>query len=105
MKAILPAIGSESIPLDEEERFEILIIEDSDVDAMILQEKLQIDGRFATSRVSRLDQGCELLRNGASLDALILDLNLPDSAGLADVQDHSRKVPPSADCHLDRGKR
>jgi serine phosphatase RsbU (regulator of sigma subunit)/HPt (histidine-containing phosphotransfer) domain-containing protein len=85
--------AAELIPGRVDERYEILLIEDSDVDAMIVQERLQVDGRFGISRVARLDEGFELMRNGTILDALLLDLNLPDSVGLATFKTFHEQFP------------
>lgn len=88
-----PPVVSQSTLADCGEHFSILIIEDSDVDAMIVQDQLRADGRFKVSRVTRLDLGCTLLERGEVPDAVVLDLNLPDSAGLVTFKQIHRQFP------------
>ncbi len=60
----------------------ILLVEDSESDADLLQEKLHAvgPGIFAITGAVRLDQAIALLRQ-APFDAILTDMNLPDSAG------------------------
>lgn len=88
-----PRVVSESTEADSMDHYSILIIEDSDVDAMIVEDQLQSDGRFEVSRVNRLALGCEQLERGDIPDAVVLDLNLPDSAGLGTFKQIHRQFP------------
>ncbi|WP_145218005.1 SpoIIE family protein phosphatase [Planctomycetes bacterium TBK1r] len=64
------------------DRFLILVVEDSLVDAMVVRERLERDGRFNVTHVATLAETLERLSQGVLPDAVILDLNLTDSAGL-----------------------
>jgi signal transduction histidine kinase len=75
----------------------LLLIEDSDGDADITCDRLVgIDGPpFEISRVTRLDEAKRLLRRYA-FDAIVLDLNLPDSRGedtVRMVRDAANETP------------
>ncbi|WP_167546652.1 PP2C family protein-serine/threonine phosphatase [Stieleria maiorica] len=65
-----------------DDRFLILVVEDSRVDAMVVHERLESDGRFTVTEAATLAETLERLSSGLTPDALILDLNLSDSAGL-----------------------
>jgi PAS domain S-box-containing protein len=60
----------------------ILLVEDSESDADLLQEKLHAGGLgvFEITCATRLDQAIELLRR-TTFDAILTDMNLPDSSG------------------------
>ena len=64
----------------------LLLIEDNPVDAMLIKEiigQLREPGTaWKLIQADRLAQGLEILGHGP-LDAILLDLNLPDSQGLA----------------------
>ena len=64
----------------------ILLIEDSPTDALLLSAKLQevTEFSFSMEHVETLAQGLKV--DSASFDAVILDLSLPDSMGLATYQ-------------------
>jgi PAS domain S-box-containing protein len=66
-----------------EKNINILIIEDSPADARLVAEMLRDcrDPSFQTSNTERLDTALEMLEN-RKFDAVLLDLNLPDSKGL-----------------------
>ncbi|MBI5672906.1 MAG: response regulator [Nitrospirae bacterium] len=75
----------------------ILLIEDNPGDVRFLRECLVEGGagRFELTHVDRLSTGLERLAD-ASFDAVLLDLSLPDSQGLATlvrVHAAARKVP------------
>ncbi|MFL6246490.1 MAG: PAS domain S-box protein [Thermoanaerobaculia bacterium] len=59
----------------------VLLLEDSDVDAHLLDAVLRRFG-FVVERVSRLTEALALLRS-ESFDLILSDLGLPDSSGLA----------------------
>lgn len=75
------------------DQYGILIVEDSNVDAMVVRAKLLLDGRFTVERVSTLADGIARLGNGRMPDAITLDLNLPDSAGLETFSEIHRLFP------------
>lgn len=70
-------------PQPSGEQYRILVIEDSDVDAIVIRDQLQHDGRFFVTHAASLDEGLERIADAPMPDAIVLDLNLPDSAGLA----------------------
>ncbi len=60
----------------------ILLIEDSNTDALLIQSHLKkADAAFQVRREDRLESGLTTLDRG-DVDVILLDLNLPDSAGL-----------------------
>jgi PAS domain S-box-containing protein len=63
---------------------QILLVEDNRADAVLLQDMLEAVGpdRFELVRDERLGKALDRLRS-RSFDAVLLDLNLPDSHGLA----------------------
>ncbi len=60
----------------------ILLVEDNDSDAALVAAYLRDDARFAVERVSTLSGACDVLSDGRAVDAVLLDLKLPDSSGL-----------------------
>ena len=62
----------------------VLLIEDSEIDALLLREALAGDllGQFEVTAVERLSAGLQLLAQ-QHFDVVLLDLGLPDSQGLA----------------------
>lgn len=62
----------------------LLLIEDDDADALLLQKFLALSGkaRFDVTRAERLAHGLEALAMNA-YDIVMMDLGLPDSQGLA----------------------
>lgn len=75
------------------ETYSILIIEDSDVDAMIVQTQLLRDGRFAVERAGSLREGIGRLHVGTLPDAITLDLSLSDSSGLVTFEKIHERFP------------
>lgn len=72
----------------------VLIVEDSDADAQVLQALLNYYGCEST-RVKRLSHALDALRAG-SPDVVLLDLGLPDSSGLQTLErlmETTRSVP------------
>jgi two-component system cell cycle response regulator len=61
----------------------VLLIEDDPAYARLIEMLLidESEGRYAVERAGRLDEGLEILRAG-NVDAVLLDLTLPDSKGL-----------------------
>lgn len=67
------------------EKFRVLLIDDDPGDVFLLREMIESEkpGRFHVEEVGdSLERGLELIAQGAS-DIVLLDLNLPDSRGLA----------------------
>jgi two-component system, cell cycle sensor histidine kinase and response regulator CckA len=69
------------------DRLRVLLVEDNPGDAMLIQEALPADGpvAFEVGCVPRLSMALERLRED-HFDVVLLDLGLPDSAGLATVR-------------------
>ena len=62
----------------------VLLIEDNPGDARLIRELLVEAGAgFEPEWVQRLDLGLERLADGEPVDAVLLDLSLPDSQGFA----------------------
>jgi sigma-B regulation protein RsbU (phosphoserine phosphatase) len=74
-------------------KYRILMIEDSEVDAMLLQRVLREADRFAADHVTTLSEGMRQLQNSPDADAVILDLNLPDASGLETFQTLHERFP------------
>ena len=75
----------------------LLLIEDSPTDALLFRENISgvIEVPFNLLHRDNLEDGLELL-NGEPFDAVVLDLNLPDSAGLVTfntIRGHKPDVP------------
>ena len=66
----------------------VLLVDDEPIDALLVQRSLcgsrRADGRFALQHATTLSKGIEQLDRNA-VDVLLLDLQLPDSAGAATV--------------------
>jgi PAS domain S-box-containing protein len=73
--------------MTSEKRLKILLVEDSDSDAQLLREMLMISGRndLYISAAKSLRETIDHLKNNY-VDAMLLDLTLPDSAGLETIQ-------------------
>jgi diguanylate cyclase (GGDEF)-like protein/putative nucleotidyltransferase with HDIG domain len=63
------------------EPIHVLLIEDNPADALLVREELEKSVRFGLSHARRLDAGLEVTRGGG-IDAVLLDLSLPDACGL-----------------------
>ncbi len=63
---------------------EILLVEDSRVDALLLKTSLERRGDVSVTHVARLDEALQQLRD-RRFDVVLLDLGLPDSEGLDTV--------------------
>jgi DNA-binding NarL/FixJ family response regulator len=77
----------------------VLLIEDSRTDAAAIT-KAMIHGEsfynFNITRKESLEEGLDLLRSGIAVDAVLLDLNLPDAKGtkaINDVHDAFPELP------------
>ena len=71
----------------------VLLVEDSAADALLLQQALAgAAERFDVTHVELLAEALDRLRSG-SFDAILLDLFLPDSRGLATVEQASAGAP------------
>ncbi len=67
---------------------DVLLVEDNPGDARLVVEMLRDSGPddFRLSRVDTLGAGIEHLTSGARIDAVLLDLSLPDESGLETVR-------------------
>ncbi|MFY1828933.1 ATP-binding protein [Myxococcus fulvus] len=74
-------IGTEERPL------RLLLVEDNPGDALLLQEELREVGttRFEVLHVERLADAVRLVGEGPPVDAVLLDLSLPDGHGLGNI--------------------
>ncbi len=64
------------------EHFNLLLVEDQEDFACVIRDVLSdTSGRFTVTHVDRLEAAREKLSN-SRFDALLLDLNLPDSRGI-----------------------
>jgi len=76
-------------------RFNILLIEDNPTDTLIVQSHIQKFADFILHSVATLSEALESL-SSRSFDLILLDLNLPDAAGLEGLiklQHYVQKVP------------
>ena len=73
---------------------QVLLIEDSLSDAELLQEHLALADadQFQVTHVERLEEGLACLRE-TPFDVVLLDLSLPDSAGLETLVQTQREAP------------
>ena len=74
--------------------FQILLVEDSPSDAALLRENILLGGVKDTcvSVAQSLHEAVDYLKNN-HVDAVLLDLSLPDSSGLDTVREISRIAP------------
>ena len=72
----------------------LLLLEDNKADAELLQAALAefAPGGFAISHVERVADALARLQTG-EFDVLLSDLGLPDSTGLATVQEITARAP------------
>ena len=77
--------------------FQILLIEDNQADALLIQEMLAqaAGGRLNIHHVARLSTGLEQL-DQVTYDLVLLDLSLPDSDGFASFEEVQAYVPQTA---------
>jgi PAS domain S-box-containing protein len=75
------------LPVMEENNINILIVEDNPADARLVLEMLrQCNGSsFETSHVERLEKALRVLEK-KEFDAVLMDLNLPDTRGLGGLE-------------------
>ena len=71
----------EATPIANRRRLRVLIVEDNPGDARLLEEMLAGDVPFDLKCVERLSEAIEVL-DKERIDAVLLDLSLPDSQGL-----------------------
>ncbi|WP_068142631.1 PP2C family protein-serine/threonine phosphatase [Roseimaritima ulvae] len=74
------------------EPIRVLLVEDSETDAIVITAHLRSSGLFKISHVPSLYAACESLQHNHT-DVVILDLNLPDSAGLATYESLHLRFP------------
>ena len=71
----------------DERTLHILLVEDNPADADLLQEALaEVDHQPVITHVERMDEAVQHLKQGGPVDCVLLDLALPDSHGLATLQ-------------------
>ena len=77
-----------------DKRFNLLLIEDSSNDAILLQEELKetSDTHFNVEWVDRMSKGLGRLAEGG-IDAVLLDLSLPDSRGVDSFKKVYKQAP------------
>ena len=69
-------------------------MEDNPGDADLLQEALAgVDEQLEITHVERLEQAAEYLKQGGPVDAILLDLGLPDSMGMATLERANSAAP------------
>lgn len=68
--------------VDAKSRLAVLLVEDSNVEAMVVSHSLTQDRLFTVHRVPSLEEAKSALINGKTFNVVVLDLNLPDSMGL-----------------------
>ena len=73
----------------------VLLVEDNPVDARMAAELLGRNGNFALTHVERLSEAAAELEE-QRFDAVLLDLMLPDSSGLATVESLQERAPDVA---------
>ena len=72
----------------------ILLVEDNPGDAELLQESLAGAGAtLEVVHVTSLEQAAWRLEQGTPVDAILLDLGLPDSSGLATLERAGQAAP------------
>src|SRR5438552_17942414 len=70
----------------EQKKVQVLLVEDSATDALLLLRKgFSDDPKFVLTRAKRLDEALEMLQRN-SFDIIVSDLGLPDSFGLGTFQ-------------------
>jgi len=65
----------------DKDPYNILLVEDNDIDVIVLESHLKQSRDFQFNRVGRLSEAIECLKS-LKFDIVLLDLNLPDSIGL-----------------------
>ncbi len=78
----------------DEVNLHILLVEDNPADAYLVQEALaQVDCQPAITHLKRMEEALEYLKQGGPVDCILLDLDLPDSHGLATLQQALSAAP------------
>lgn len=81
--------------MNTSQTFQVLLIEDNAEDAAVAQQELSREPQFMVTQVERLAEAVSELRN-VHTDAVVLDLDLPDSDGvetLITLRQHAPHVP------------
>lgn len=71
----------------------VLIIEDDEIDATLITERLSAKGVYTIHRANSLREAQELVTGDISPDAILLDLTLPDSNGIDTFFAIHKKTP------------
>jgi diguanylate cyclase (GGDEF)-like protein len=87
--------AEDGIELMADAVIKVLLVEDNAVDARMAAELLGTDGEFELTHVERLSEAAEQLSRHR-FDAVLLDLMLPDSSGLATLDGVQERAPDVA---------
>lgn len=71
----------------------VLLVEDSETDALLIGLHLRGDARFTVTHVDTLSAAYDSLGNAPPTDVVVLDLNLPDSMGLETFSSLHQRFP------------
>lgn len=75
-------------------KINLLLVEDNPADAGLITELLEeANPAFVIRQAKRLGEAVSLMQNGATADAVLLDLGLPDSQGLDTFVDFRKTIP------------
>jgi diguanylate cyclase (GGDEF)-like protein len=87
-----PGLAEDEVEMMMDAAIKVLLVEDNPVDARIAAELLGRDGAFELTHVARLSEAAQQLSE-QRFDAVLLDLMLPDSNGLATVGSVQERAP------------
>jgi two-component system, cell cycle response regulator len=73
-------------------RWQLLLIEDDDADALLVERALERYPGFQFRHVRRMQSALEILAAG-EIDAVLLDLSLPDSFGIEGISTLQKRFP------------
>jgi CheY-like chemotaxis protein len=87
-----PGLAEDEVEVMMDATIKVLLVEDNPVDARIAAELLGRNGAFGLTHVARLSEAAQQLSE-QRFDAVLLDLMLPDSSGLATVDSVQERAP------------
>jgi CheY-like chemotaxis protein len=87
-----PGHAEDEVEVMMDAAIKVLLVEDNPVDARIAAELLGKNGAFELTHVARLSEAAQQLSE-QRFDAVLLDLMLPDSSGLATVDSVQERAP------------
>lgn len=79
--------------MDNKWKTTVLVIEDDELDARLIIERLSLQGRFKVHVSDNLADGIKQLSENNNFDAILLDLTLPDSQDIDTFEAIHSKVP------------